>query len=73
MYECFEMNFKIQKLTKVKFELWNLVNNGIFDGLTQNGNPIGKTYNGDKEDLLKDALAPPSNKMVSANEDSKNQ
>lgn len=44
---------------KAKYALWDLVDKGIFKGLTRNGNPIQKTYNGAKEALLKDVLVPP--------------
>lgn len=43
---------------QAKFALWNLVDQGIFKGLTRNGNKITKTYNGNKEDLMKDVLVP---------------
>lgn len=46
---------------EAKYALWNLVDEGAFDGLTRNGNPITKTNNGDKEALLMDLLTPPSN------------
>lgn len=45
---------------KAKYPIWDLVDNGTFDGLTRNGNPITKTYNGDKNALLKDVLVPPT-------------
>jgi exo-beta-1,3-glucanase (GH17 family) len=44
---------------KAKYALWNDVDNGTFKGLTRNGNPITKTYNGDKDTLMKDVLVPP--------------
>ena len=44
---------------KAKYALWPLVDEGVFDGLTRNGNPITKTYNGDKDALMKDVLVPP--------------
>ena len=43
---------------EAKYPLWNLVDKGAFKGLTRNGVPITKTYNGDKEALLKDVLVP---------------
>ena len=46
---------------KAKYTLWDLVDKGTFVGLTRNGNPITKTFNGDKEALMKDVLVPPSN------------
>lgn len=47
-----------------KFALWDLVDEGVFKGLTRNGNPINKTYNGDKEELMKDVLVPNTNAEV---------
>jgi exo-beta-1,3-glucanase (GH17 family) len=43
---------------QVKYALWDLVDQGIFKGLTRGGNPITKTYNGNKEELLKEVLVP---------------
>ncbi len=45
---------------EAKYALWDMVDKGIFKGLTRDGNPITKTYNGNKEDLMKDVLVPPS-------------
>ena len=44
---------------EAKFALWEYVDNGTFDGLTRDGKPITKTFNGDKEALLKMVLVPP--------------
>jgi exo-beta-1,3-glucanase (GH17 family) len=44
---------------QAKYALWKLVDEGIFDGLTRNGKPITKTFEGDKETLMKTVLAPP--------------
>lgn len=41
---------------QAKYALWDLVDAGAFDGLTRNGKPIGKTFNGEKETLLKTVL-----------------
>jgi exo-beta-1,3-glucanase (GH17 family) len=43
---------------KAKYALWDLVDKGVFDGLTRNGKPITKTYNGNIEELMKDVLVP---------------
>ena len=51
---------------KAKFPIWDLVDKGIFEGLTRDGNPIKKTYNGDKDALLKDVLVPPSETEIMA-------
>jgi len=45
---------------QAKYALWNKVDEGIFDGLTRNGKPITKTFEGDKEMLMKTVLAPPT-------------
>lgn len=45
---------------QAKYALWDLVDQGIFEGLTRNGNPITKTYNGDREALMLDVLVPPT-------------
>ena len=43
---------------QAKYALWNLVDAGVFKGLNRNGKSISKTYNGDKDLLMKDVLAP---------------
>lgn len=45
---------------QAKYPMWDLVDQGVFEGLTRNGNPITKTYNGDLDNLLEDVLVPPS-------------
>lgn len=45
---------------KAKYPIWNLVDQGVFDGLTRDGNPITKSYDGDKEALISKVLAPPN-------------
>ncbi|WP_428741782.1 glycosyl hydrolase family 17 [Tenacibaculum sp.] len=52
---------------KAKYVFWNMVDQGVFKGLTRNGNPITKTYNGNKNALMKDVLVPPTAKEVSIN------
>jgi hypothetical protein len=44
---------------EAKFPLWEMVDEGVFDGLTRNGLPITKTYDGDINKLMEDVLAPP--------------
>ncbi len=51
---------------KAKYALWDMVDKGVFDGLTRNGNPITKTYNGDKDAMMKDVLVPPTKEEVVA-------
>lgn len=45
---------------QAKYVLWDLVDQGIFENLSRDGNPIVKTYDGDEEALLKDVMAPPA-------------
>jgi hypothetical protein len=37
-----------------------LVDKGVFKGLKRNGNPITKTYGGNKEELMPHVLVPPA-------------
>jgi exo-beta-1,3-glucanase (GH17 family) len=46
--------------SEAKYAIWNLVDEGIFDGLTRNGKPITKTFNGDKEAMMKTVKVPPT-------------
>ncbi|WNH11033.1 glycosyl hydrolase family 17 [Thalassobellus suaedae] len=43
---------------QAKYALWSLVDKGIFKGLTRDGQPITKTYNGDKDALMEHVLTP---------------
>lgn len=43
-----------------KYALWDLVDQGVFDGLTRNGNMIIKTFDGDKSKLMETVLVPPT-------------
>ncbi len=52
---------------QAKFALWDAVDNGTFEGLTRNGNPITKTYGGDKEALMKEVLIPLTSNEIKAN------
>lgn len=45
---------------KAKYALWDMVDDGVFDGLTRGGNAIVKTFDGNKEALMKTVLAPPT-------------
>ena len=47
---------------QAKYALWNLVDQGVFEGLTRDGNPINKTYDGNKEALFNEVLLPPVKK-----------
>ena len=43
---------------KAKYALWELVDKGVFEGLTRGGNEITKTFGGDREALMKKVLVP---------------
>lgn len=43
---------------KAKYVLWEKVDQGIFNKLTRDGNPIVKTYDGNKQDLLNNVELP---------------
>jgi exo-beta-1,3-glucanase (GH17 family) len=44
---------------KAKYALWKWVDQGSFNGLTRDSNPITKTYNGNIKALLNEVLLPP--------------
>ncbi len=55
-----ENHFGLIKLNgQAKYALWEMVDNGTFKGLTRNGIPITKTYDGDKTALMANMLTPP--------------
>ena len=43
---------------QAKYVLWPLVDNGVFSGLSRDGNSIEKTYKGHKDVLLEDVFPP---------------
>lgn len=49
---------------QAKYALWDLVDDGIFEGLTRDGQPITKTYDGDFDAMMKDVLVPPTDKEI---------
>jgi hypothetical protein len=49
---------------QAKYALWEMVDAGIFDGLTRDGMQITKTYNGDKKALMKEVLVPPTKENI---------
>jgi len=51
---------------KAKYALWDLVDQGLFEGLTRDNNKIVKTHNGDKSIVMEKTLAPPVKKKKSA-------
>lgn len=45
---------------QAKYVLWDEVDKGTFNGLKRGGNPISKTFSGNKEELMKKVLVPPT-------------
>jgi exo-beta-1,3-glucanase (GH17 family) len=43
---------------EAKYPIWNLVDEGVFKGLQRGGNEIKKTFNGNKEALMKTVFVP---------------
>ncbi len=55
--------------SQAKYALWDMVDSGIFNGLTRDGQPITKTYNGDRNAMLIDVKAPPTLEEIRAYSD----
>jgi len=51
---------------QAKFPIWDLVDAGIFEGLTRDGMPITKTFNGDLDSLMTTVLVPPTEAEIRA-------
>lgn len=51
---------------QAKYALWDLVDAGIFEGLTRDGQPITKTFNGDKQAMMKTVKVPPTDIEIQA-------
>ncbi len=51
---------------RAKYPLWDMVDRGVFEGLTRTGKPIRKTYGGDKEALMNHVLVPPTRREQAA-------
>lgn len=45
---------------QAKYAIWDLVDAGAFEGLMRDGKPITKTFNGDKDALMKTVKVPPT-------------
>jgi exo-beta-1,3-glucanase (GH17 family) len=50
--------------SQAKYASWDLVDNGTFDGLTRDGKPITKTFNGDKEAMMKTVKVPSTEQEI---------
>ena len=52
---------------QAKYAIWDLVDEGIFEGLTRDNLPITKTYDGNEESLLADVHVPPKKEEITYN------
>lgn len=52
---------------EAKYVLWDMVDRGVFDGLTRGGNLISKTFSGNKEELMKKVMVPPTKGLTLTN------
>jgi exo-beta-1,3-glucanase (GH17 family) len=48
--------------SQAKYAIWDLVDAGVFEGLTRDGKPITKTYDGSLKSLKNDVKLPPQKK-----------
>ncbi len=53
---------------QAKYALWDLVDQGVFEGLSRDGRPITKTFNGQLDSLLQTVVLPPKKQMQPATE-----
>lgn len=51
---------------QAKYAIWDVVDKGVFSGLTRNGNPITKTFNGNKAALMKTVKTPHTDAHIKA-------
>lgn len=49
---------------QAKYALWDLVDDGTFEGLTRDGNPITKTFLGNKKALMETVKVPPTEQEI---------
>lgn len=52
---------------EAKYAIWDLVDQGVFDGLTRDGKTITKTFDGDYDAMMETVLVPPTNEEIMAN------
>ncbi|PKP46244.1 MAG: glycosyl hydrolase family 17 [Bacteroidetes bacterium HGW-Bacteroidetes-11] len=50
--------------SQAKYALWNMVDTGVFDGLTRDGKPITKSFDGDKAAMMQEVKVPPTAKEI---------
>ena len=52
--------------SEAKYVLWDMVDEGVFDGLTRDGMPITKTFGGDLDLLMETVEVPPTESEIMA-------
>jgi len=52
--------------SEAKYVLWDMVDAGVFDGLTRDGKPITKTFNGSQDELMETVVVPPTDEEIQA-------
>ncbi|MDR9417378.1 glycosyl hydrolase family 17 [Gracilimonas sp.] len=55
--------------SEAKYMLWDEVESGVFDGLTRDGKPITKTFNGDLDALMETVKVPPTDAEIQAKQE----
>lgn len=51
---------------EAKYAIWDLVDEGVFNGLTRDGEPIGKTFGGDFDAMYQTVQVPPTDAEIRA-------
>ncbi len=51
---------------EAKYAIWDLVDAGMFEGLTRDGQVITKTFNGDYDAMMETVLVPPTHEEIMA-------
>jgi exo-beta-1,3-glucanase (GH17 family) len=54
--------------SEAKYAVWDLADRGVLEGLTRDGRPIRKTYQGNLDNLMKDVSIPPVNQTMQKTE-----
>jgi hypothetical protein len=50
--------------SQAKYALWDLVDAGIFEGLTRDGKPVTKTFAGDTAVMMQGVKVPPTQRQT---------
>jgi len=54
---------------EAKYAIWDLVDEGVFEGLTRDGMPITKTFDGDLDLLMETVEVPPTEEEITARQE----